>query len=770
MIKLFIVLLSFFNILNAITLTKEEVKFLKENPIIILGGDKNWVPYTQQSSDGIIKGFDKDLLDEVNRLTGANFQLELGNWKDLEKKAKNRQIDGLSTSSKHQERAQYFNFSKTYVSHDINLLVKYGNPKYINNEEDLVGKTIVVQKGNLFAEKLAKKFTGATIIYKNTTEATIYEVIYGNADAAIGNGSTQYLKNEFGLPYLSNAFSLDNKLNLVFSIRKDWPEAISILNKGLASITQEKKAQLKEKWFKKINFNIKETITLTVQENNYIKSRDKVKICADPSWHSFSQVNESLMEKNFAIKYMDILLAKIGLEKESVYTKSWEESLQFIKEKKCDLITSIHRNKERMKYINFTSPYVEYPVMLMTHKNTPYLLNMKRLDNKKVAILKGHALEKLFKQKYPHSEVVYINDGVEALKKVKSGEVYGFIELLPMLVQIVNKVDDIKINKEIGINLDLSIGVVNNDPMLLSILEKALKSIPEKEKIRIFEQLIKIQYEDNSDYIKLLYGVLILIFLIMIVTYWNIQLKKGIKKASLENKKQQSLLYYFSKQDAMKNLLANISHQWKQPINELSGIIMHMETKLMLNKSISTELIASTTIRSRNIIDFMSETIDTFNNFYEINNKKESIYIDKVFDDVIFMLKGYFEENNIKVNLKLKKNSIRLNIYSNSLKQVILSILNNANDIFKFRDIKFPEILINVQKIKGFVYIYIKDNGGGIKAEILEDIFDISATDKSTGIGIGLYISKKIIEEKFNGYIYAENTKKGACFIIKIPI
>lgn len=768
MIKFFTILFFLSNLLNAIILTIDEKKFLQKHPTITLGGDKNWLPYIYKKANGDIEGFDKEILDEVNKLTGANFQIKVGNWESLVLKAKNKEIDGITTSSVHKEREKYFNFSTVYISHDIDIVVKYGNPKNINQIKDLIGKTVVIQKGNLFSEKLVKKMPGSKIIYKDSSEDIIYELLYGNADAAIGNGTTQYLKNKFELPYLTKAFSFNKKHELVFSIRKDWPEAMRILNKGLININKEKLSNMKKKLFEKINFKTKTGLTITMNELKYINKKQKLNICSDPTWVSLRSLKKDIYEKNISTKYMHIILNKIGLKEELIYAKTWEESLRFIKEKKCDIILSIQKTKERSKYIGFTSPYVEYPLMIVTHKDSHYLSNMNILNNKKIAILNKHAAAKLFKEKYTSSKIVYIENPIEALKKVASGEVYGFIELLPILIPIINEFDNIKINREIDINLNLSIGVRKDDKVLLSILEKSLNSIPKVEKIRMFKDLIKVTYNKDK-YQNLLYGLLILVLIIITILYWNIQLKKGIKKALVKNKKQQSLLYHFSKHHAMKDLVRNISHQWKEPINELSGLVMHIETKQMLKQEVSKELVKSTMERSRNIIDFMSETVETFNNYYKMKDTIEIIYIDKILKDVIFMLKGCLEENDIKINLEIDKDIIKIYGNTNSLKQVILSIINNAIDILKKREIKSPNINILVLENKSQISILIKDNGLGIKKDNLDKIFSISFTTTKFGSGIGLYISKKIIEEKFKGSINVHNDQEGACFSICIP-
>jgi polar amino acid transport system substrate-binding protein len=238
--KLFLIYILFFTFLNSsslqkiphqISLTQEEKEFLKKHPKIVLGTGDSWEPYSIKKDDGTITGYDQDILNEINKITGANFTLKLGNWSNMQKLAKQRKLDGLSTLIETDERKEFLNFSHTYIKLLKNIYVKQGNPKNIKSLKDLEGKTIAVHKGNVADENFAKSVKNAKIIYSPTQLDMLKEVIYGEADATAGNGATEYMMAKEGLPYMKNAFALNQSLDLHFALRNDWSEAISILNK-----------------------------------------------------------------------------------------------------------------------------------------------------------------------------------------------------------------------------------------------------------------------------------------------------------------------------------------------------------------------------------------------------------------------------------------------------------------------------------------------------------------------------------------------------------
>jgi len=239
----------------------------------------------------------------------------------------------------------------------------------------------------------------------------------------------------------------------------------------------------------------------------------------------------------------------------------------------------------------------------------------------------------------------------------------------------------------------------------------------------------------------------------------NLELK--IQKEVQKNLLKEQMICQQSKQAALGELLMHITHQWKQPLSSLSSINILNKAKIEAGISISPKDNLKSIKKSEDIIMFMSETIDTFKNFYIPINNNNKFYISESVTNILSIIEATFYFDNIKIYVishEIKKTFGNINEFS----QVIFSILNNARDIFKIRDIKVAEIhiLIETQKIS------ITDNAGGIDKDLIKDIFLPSVSTKG-GSGIGLYLSKKIIE-KNGGTICASNNKDGATFTINL--
>ena len=771
MIKLLFILISTSIYLNAIILSKEESEFLKKHPKIILGSDPSWYPYVYKNNENKIIGYNVDIINKINEITGANFQFQVDNWQKTVNKAKRREIDGITPSIGHEERRLFFNFTNPISKYEVKIIVKHGNPLNIKSIKNLSNKTIAIQKGNLFLEKLAKEFTKMKILYTDTLEESYYQVIYGKADFTINQPTLKHLQNEYGLPHLNIAFKLEKKANLVISIRKDWPEAISILNKGLNAIPKSTRNALEKKWCDKYHLNdtsVPNYLNLSKTENEYIKNKKNIKVCVDASWYPFNYFGYTNSNK-LILKLSKKVLDRLGLEQTIVSTKNWKDSLEHIKNKQCDLISAIYPSEKRAEYINFTSSYVNYPLMLLTRKDSPYLFNLKRLSNKKIAVINESAVKDIFDELYPNNNFIYVKNILEGFNEVEKGRAYAYIDLLPALIPILKPIKsyNLKINRSLEVDIPLSIGLRNDDKILLSIIEKSLANIPLIEKFEVLNKFVEKEKKKiiNAEFvIKIL--IIILIILLLFI-YWNIQLKKSVKSALIKNKDQKGLLYHYSKQDAMKDLVGNISHQWKQPINELSSIIFFIETKLYLGEKVSQEEIRNSMIKTREIINYLSRTVSVFSNFYNPKKSKNNVYILALLKQAIFITEGSFQRYKIEINLDIKEKN--LTVKGEELQQVILSIINNVKNIVIERKILHPIINIKLYKENNNSILEVEDNCGGID-NIEDNIFELYTTSTKSGTGLGLYISKRIIEDKYKGTISVKNTEKGALFKITIPI
>lgn len=251
----------------------------------------------------------------------------------------------------------------------------------------------------------------------------------------------------------------------------------------------------------------------------------------------------------------------------------------------------------------------------------------------------------------------------------------------------------------------------------------------------------------------------------------NERLEKKVDEEQSKQKEQEQLLIQQTRLAAMGEMIGNIAHQWRQPLNALGLVFQNLKFSYEIGE-LNDEVMDRTVSKAEMLTKNMSKTIDDFRNFFRPNKAKELFDINKSVLDAIDLVESTFEHHNIKLEKNFEEEKIEISGFPNEFSQVILNIISNAKDALIENKIENPIVKIETKVENDDVYISIKDNALGIKEEIINKIFEPYFTTKGEvqGTGIGLYMSKIIIEKNMNGKIYVENTHEGANFIIKLSM
>lgn len=247
----------------------------------------------------------------------------------------------------------------------------------------------------------------------------------------------------------------------------------------------------------------------------------------------------------------------------------------------------------------------------------------------------------------------------------------------------------------------------------------------------------------------------------------NENLELRVAEEFNKRNRQQQILVEQAKLISMGEMMANISHQWRQPLNQLSLSIQRVQ-KLLIKKELDPNNLDDAVKNSMKIIKNMSHTIDDFINFFKPVTKEDIFDVKDVILESISIVDSSLKHFYIKLETTLQDN-MKIMGFGNQFSQVLINLINNAKDVLVEREIKDPIIKIFAYKKDDINYIEVMDNGGGIKDDILPKIFEPYFTTKdSRGTGIGLYMSKIIIEENMKGTLNAKNIENRAVFSIKI--
>ncbi|MBW4056912.1 MAG: hypothetical protein HIU83_16255 [Proteobacteria bacterium] len=247
----------------------------------------------------------------------------------------------------------------------------------------------------------------------------------------------------------------------------------------------------------------------------------------------------------------------------------------------------------------------------------------------------------------------------------------------------------------------------------------------------------------------------------------NEELRRAQQDLEALREKEQILIQQ-SRQAAMGEMIGNIAHQWRQPLNTLGLIIQSLRafhgspdyTKAFLDESVT---------KAMEIIQHMSKTIDDFRNYFKPEKEKADFNVCKAVASTVSLLEGSLQHPKIALEIVTKDNPV-VHGYQNEFAQVIINIVVNARDAIIEKGIADPKVMITIDSVDGSAVVTVSDNAGGVPEEIMDKLFDPYFTTKGPdrGTGVGLFMSKAIIEKNMGGRLSVRNSGSGAEFRIEM--
>ncbi len=821
--KFIVYLLLFLSCLYSDTtvLTQKEKQWIKNNSIKV--GVTDLFPLSYLNKDYQKDGFAIDILDLIIKKFQIKTKTVDINQGNIEFAFENGEIDLIPIVNNSKTKSEFGEYSSEILKIKRVLFVKKEQSN-INSFEDLASKKVAVTNEEEIVLNLKKTHSNIQTIETKDIEHSVTMLLTDKVDALIASPIIiqKFLEDNLIIDLKAVPSVTFEPSNLYFMTNKSKPELQSIIEKGLNLISIKEEKELFDKWFLKDLAEL--PIIFTKEESKYLQKKSKINLCVDPDWMPYEKV-EDHKHVGIVADFMKDFQKKIGIPLELVETKDWTQALKYVENRNCDVLSLVMDMESRRHYMNFTKPYVTAPLVLVTKRNVSFISDLKDLKNKKIGIQKNFASNEIIRTNYPNFEVVDVAHLRDGLKKVERGELFGqvtthlnvayaFQEEFYGSLQISGKFDE---------QWHLSVGVRNDDLLLLNIFEKIVNSISDETRQRIINKWVSVKYEKSIDY-KLFWSIIsFLVFVLLSISYTYILQRRYINKltkvkkeiemlnSTLEKKvqsrtqelelsntklklktqelehlnntldirikeeinnrkKQEQLLIQQSKLAEMGEMISMIAHQWRQPLSALSTIIQNIHLRHSLGK-LDKEYLDKQRLLSNALTEKMSMTIDDFRNFFKPNKEKQEFSIKDAIQQTIFLIDDSFKSSSIKIENQISDDVI-LNGFQSELSQVLLNIITNSKDAFLENNIENPRITVKTKKVQTHIKILVCDNAGGINESIINKVFEpyFTTKDSYNGTGLGLYMSKMIIEQNMNGQLSVKNIDQGVQFTIYIPI
>lgn len=515
----------------ALKLTAQEQAYLDSKPYLSVLALDTFPPFSFNDA-GSIQGYSIDYMNKMGAVLDKEIRFVSGiPWFEALKRLRAGELDIIPTIAVTEERRAYINFTPyshiEYVSAAVFHRDMAGKP--------LEGRIVAVAKNTFLHNYLKKNYPTTSVLTTATTDAAVLAVANGRADIAVGSHpSLNFYVQKHWLSHLTTGqikgLDLPLRTSLPMGVQKGNDLLERILVKAQQAISYDQVSQLKEKWMR-ASLSTDMITGLTMTEAAFLNRHPELNLCIDPDWMPL----EALRLGEYvgvSAELMAIVSKQLNLRFKPVPTDSWKESLRLGQEGACDIFPLIMPTEERRSFLDFTQPFVESPLVMITRVDAPYLSDLKYLQNKRIGVVSGYAINQALREQYPDLEFVDVASNEQGLSWVRDGKLYGYIDsLITSGYWIQNRYQgQLKVSSEIDRFWQLSMGVRKELQPLLSIMNKAISQISEAERQEVINRWVSIRYDANHDWLVTLVGILITILILGGVIVWYGQLNRRLQE------------------------------------------------------------------------------------------------------------------------------------------------------------------------------------------------------------------------------------------------
>ena len=523
-----------------IELTENERAWLAAHPVIRIGVDANYAPYSFRDDDGSYRGIAMEFSDYLSEQLGIFMKVVAKlDWPEIVDGVRERKLDMVTTLAHRSEREAFVNFTKIYLPTPLVIMRRSGDTS-ISSEVDLEKRIVAMVEGYSSSDRILEEHPDVKPLKVKTAKDGLFAVSTGKADAYVGVlGINLYLANKLGITNLEVASLYGTGENgQRFGVRKDWPELVTILDKALKAMPEGRKRKIFENWLPSPTYQLAITgkaeplieLSLTEEENAWLAENPVIRLGNSVDWPPFGYINKDGVYSGTAAEYIAAIEKILGITIEPAKLGSWKETVDAARKGEVELLDAVVPTPQRREFLTFTKPYISYPVVLFAHKDVDYIADMSALNGQRVTVIAGSALHDILINNHPEFVIVPTENARAGLLAVEKRKASAFIGNLLTASQVMSRegITNLKVTGETPYRYDLAIGISKDKPILASLLQKALDSIPEEKHNEIYRKWMSVTFEHKTDY-TIIFQILVFVTLLLaIFLYWNRRLSREV--------------------------------------------------------------------------------------------------------------------------------------------------------------------------------------------------------------------------------------------------
>lgn len=770
-----------------VALTPGENAWLAEHPEIVLGTTTEYSPMVFQKADGTFDGMLVDIYEEVSRKLNTRIRLHIEDpWAKVQAKAEKRELDGLAMGGKDPSREILYNATEVIVPTYFSVFARSQDEYPIKRFTDLNGMRIGYKRAARPTRTLLEKLPAAILKPYDGHEALTQALLRKEIDVIVAWISYDHWRKEKLQGTIDNIMFIEEyPIEMVSHIRKDWPELIPILNKTIATLQQDELPRIISKWFGQYPRRTNDIkIALSSEERAWLDKKHtvRVRVSDAPPWEINTPAPQGMV-----VDYLTIIGNKFGIDFKFISGKeAWIDGFNDMAGEHIhyDLIPAAKRTEERLQYVAMSEPYLDSPWVIFTRDESRNILTIEDLRGRKVAAVRGYVIQERLEANEPKIEQVSVESNHDALLRLSAGEVDAYIGNLIVDSFILQKegISNIKVSGTTPYgNHSNAVATRKEWASLISIIDKALVSMPEEEKTAIRNKYLTVKFEQGIDKAKVLKWVLIVggsaLGIILIFVFWNRRMSLEIsKRKQTELALQQAKDEAEAANQAKSTFLASMSHELRTPLNAILGFSRLLNRDRAINPD-QQEKLSHINRSGRHLLAMIDDVLDLSKIEAEsIELQEQAFDLVALINEISIMIQSRAAEKGLSIIQEVDNISLPYaKADAGKLRQILINLLNNA---VKYTDAGGVTIRCATEPVpedsqRCHIVIEVADTGPGIdlvsQANIFEPFVQGTDEDKRKGTGLGLSICRKY-SEIMGGTIEVESqVDKGSVFRLRFP-
>ncbi len=735
---------------DSLQLSAEEKAFIRQHPVIRFS-DVQWEPFsttTEKNYSGIFR----DYYNEIEKVSGLKFRfVSIGNginFQSVLNALRDKQIDMIDGTGKTEDRKKFALFAGPFMQVSLGIAsTRYHSYATL---QSLKSKRVAIALGSTAIEVVKKEFPSIIIHQTQSPDEGLKLLAHRKVEAVIDNLVVMdYALQKNGDSNLQVTQIDDYDFKIYALIRNDYPLLQSIIQKSIDFVRKQKEIKNKSAVINDALYRPLKQVSLSTGEQYYLAHKKEITMCVDPDWEPFEHINEEGKHVGIAADLIQLVAKRLGIQIKLLPAKTWQEALALSKSKQCDIMSFVNQTPEREKWLIFTQPLLTDPNVLITREEHPFVSDLRGLSQESVVLPDGTAVLERMRKDFKNLKFIPVVSEGDAMEMVSEKKADMTIRSLIVAAYIIKKEGrfNLKISGQPqGYENHLRIGVLKEESILRDILDKGIRTITPIEREAIVNKHTGLVVNEGVDTKTVTWIVGGLFGTISLFVLWTYLLRRKVSIEVAKNLQTKEQLYQKAKQAEIGNLIANISHQWREPLSKLSSINLLTIAKIKMGQSIENEWLLEQSQKVENTIDFMSHTMQNFLEFYKQNSVKSDFSVYESIESSITIIETKILDFGILVSIEGEY--IVLNGVKNEWMQVWLNLLNNSIQVFSARNIENPTIRIKMSPDQ----ITFCDNGGGMDTSVEHG-------------GLGHQMCQEIVS-KYGAHLELTNRDGGFCVII----